>query len=313
MSAIRLAMLSVCLTVLSPLAVKAGPIMEWLCGCSSNMTSQSTYAPAYVPTAVVAAPAAGCSCAPQQTTYYAPAVAYPAAVTAYRPFLPIVPRPTTTYYRPPAGYNPYSLAPVTVYRPVVPVQPVVTTTRLIPYTSYRMVYPATVSYYGVAPAYYAYPEPPPCAVPESGAPVENYNPPPAGSVSEGDATEIPSLPPGQPATTFYPPLESAKPIIVEKPIVIPPPANGQESKPATGNEPKQAPKGDGKDSGAEANPANPANPPAVQKNSLTNPPRDESQDRTTRRPVRQISRAASAATQPTVQVLSGDLWRPAKD
>ncbi len=318
MSAVRLAALCAGLmALLSPISAQAGPFMEWLCGCSPNMSAQSTYAPAYVPTAVVPAQAAGCSCA-QQTTYYAPAAVYPAAVTAYRPFLPVVPRPTTTYYTPP-GYNPYSLAPVTVYRPVVPVQPVVTTTRLIPYTSYRMVYPTMLSYYGaaplcnVAPAYVA--PPAPCAVPESGIPVQSCNQPPVGPSAEGEAMEAPSLPPGQPSTTYYPPLQSPSTIIVEKPIENPAPApvTRQDNKPETSNEPKAAPQGETKKSEADDGSAKSTNPASIQHNSLSNPPRDDSQDRTTMRPVRQISRNMPAAIQPDVRILSGDLWRPAKD
>jgi hypothetical protein len=316
MSAIRLAILSAGLMIsLSPTAAQAGPFMDWLCGCSPNMSSQSTYAPAYVPTAVVSAPASGCSCA-QQSTYYAPAVAYPtysAPVTTYRPFLPIVPRPTTTYYTP-SGYNPYSAAPVTVYRPVVPAQTVVTTTRLIPYTSYRMVYPTMVTYYGVAPVYnvapaVTYPSPGPAC---SGAPVESYGPPSVG-FSEGAAMEAPSLPPGTPTTSNYPLLQSPSTIIVDKPFDNSTSVNRQDNKTAAPAEPKAAPTDDSKGSGSDSKSPNSAESPTFKRDSLSNPPRNDSQDRTTMRPVRQVSRETVVAAQPAVRVLSGDIWRPAKD
>jgi hypothetical protein len=316
MSAKRLVI--VCVSVLMLLAspsAQACGLLDWFCGCSSSAAPQSTYAPAYVPTAVV--PASGCAAPAAQTTYYAPTVAVATPVTTYRPFLPLVPRPTTTYYRP-SGYNPYSLAPVTVYRPVAPVQPVVTTTRLIPYTSYRMAYPTTVSYYGVVPTYYAAPAyaapPAACAVPESLA-VPSYDLAPAGPASEGDANEAPSLPPGQPSTTYYPPLESPSTIVVEKPYYNPTPASEtrQENKPVTPNEPKPAPQDESKKSGTDDSSTKSASPTTLQHNSLPAGRRDDSQDRTTMRPIRQVSRQTTVASQTSVRVLSNDAWRPATD
>ncbi|MCC6123521.1 MAG: hypothetical protein IT426_01015 [Pirellulales bacterium] len=317
MSAIRFAISSVSLLlVLSP-AAQAGPIMEWLCGCSPNMTSQSTYTPAYVPTAVVAAPAPSCSsCAPQttyyapQTAYYAPTVTYYAApVTTYRPFIPIVPRPTTTYYAAP-GYNPYSAAPVTAYRPLVPVQPVVTTTRLIPYTSYRMVYPTTVAYYGVAPVYSVAPPcvtvPPPCAD-YGGAPLENYGAPSLGSGADREAIEAPSLPSGEPTTTYYHSMPSPSTVIVEKPAENSSGANRQVDKPAATQDPKPAE--EPKSSGPDIKSPNPSNPASFK----DRPEGNDSRDRTAMRPVRQVSRQVPAAVQPSIRVLGEDLWRPVKD
>jgi hypothetical protein len=310
MSIIRLTILSASLMAMLSPAAKAGPFMEWLCGCSSNMTSQSTYAPAYIPTAVVAAPAAGCSSCAPQTTYYAPSVVYPTPVTTYRPFLPIVPRPTTTYYASP-GYNPYSAAPVTVYRPVVPVAPVVTTTRLIPYTSYRMYYPTTVSYYGAVAPVVTYPAPSTGCC-SSGVPVENYSQPTLGTTSVDAATEVPTLSPSDPTTANYPPLQSPAPIIVEKPTDNSSAVIRQDKKPATTQEPTSAPSGESKGSGPEINPPN-SNSKPVQPNSMPNPEQNENQDRTTKRPIRLVSREMPVAAQPTVRVLSGDLWQSVKD
>jgi hypothetical protein len=319
MAAKRLAMIAGLIVLLSTTSTQAaGPFMNWLCGCSSNMSSATTYAPAYVPTAVVPVQAAGCSSCAPQTTYFAPTVAVPAPVTTFRPFLPVVPRPTTTYYTP-TGYNPYSHAPVTVLRPVVAVQPVVTTTRLIPYTSYRMVYPTAVSYFGVAPVYaapvYAAPAVA-CPVPQSVVPAESYVPPVVGSSSEGDATEVPSLPPAQTSTSDYPPLYSPSTSNVEQPLASPtPPVTRQEYKPITPNEPTPAPKNESKekDSSKDNDSTKSSTPPVIQHNSITNPPQDGSGDRTAMRAVRQVSRATAVTPPLEVRVLSNDLWRPAKD
>jgi hypothetical protein len=314
MSAIRLAVLSACLMIsLSPVVQACG--LCGLFGHGSPTTVATTTAPAYVPTTVVAGYA-------PQTTYYAPAVVAPVPVTTYRPFLPIVPRPTTTYYA--SGYNPYSAAPVTVYRPVMAVQPVVTTTRLIPYTSYRMTYPTTVAYYGVAPVCNAAPA---CIVPPApctgcgGAPVESYNPPPLATPSDGGAMEAPSLPPGQPTTTEYqplpvpsmsnyPPAQTAAPMIIEKQVDNSATVR-QDNKPTLAPQPKPAPQGDTKSSGPEINSPNNGNPANIKENSLPTTEGSSSRDRTTLRPVRLVSRETTLAVQPPVRVLSGDLWRPA--
>jgi hypothetical protein len=326
MPAIRMTVvITVLMALLSTPAVQAGPILEWLCGCSQNMTSSSTYAPAYVPPVETPAPATNCVPVPQQTTYYAPAVAWPAPITAYR-LLPVVPRPTPSY---PSQYNPYSAAPVTLYRPVVPV---VTTTRLIPYTSYRMVYP-TVATYGYAPAIVA--PPPPCTI-YGGAPVENAVPQPMANPAEL-AMEAPSLSPSDPTTSNYVPLTPPtitnyaplefpstvveKPYSVEKSLRVEKPADGSSS--ATGrdnksdsapsSDQKQTPADDSKSAGPNLTAPNPPDQPTAKPNSLIGPQPRENRDRTTMRPVRQASREKPASPQPAVRVLSADLWKPVLD
>jgi hypothetical protein len=315
MSARRLAIgCALSLMLLAATSAQACGICDWFGGRST--AAPATVAPTFVPTAVVpgecAAPAA-------QTTYYAPPIAVATPVTTYRPFLPIVPRPTTTYYRP-SGYNPFSAAPVTVFRPIVPVQPVVTTTRLIPYTSYRMEYPTAVTY-GFAPACAAPPvcspppvyqvAPPACAVPQGGMAAPSYEQTPMAAPSEGDASQAPSLPPGSPSTTYYPPEYSPAPVVVEKPYYTPPAETRQENKPVTPDQPKAAPQ-DEKKSGTDDNSTKSANPSALQRDSILNP-RDGGADRTTMRPVRQVSRQTVAARPLEIRVLSADAWREAKD
>jgi hypothetical protein len=322
MSAIRLAFFGSFVSVLvSSTPAQAGPILDWFCGCSSNLRSESTYTPAYIPTAVVPAQPAGCISPQPTTTYYAPTAIAPAPVTAYR-VVPETPRPRATYLA--ANYNPYSAAPVTVYRPVVPaVQPLVTTTRLIPYTTYRREYPTTVSYYGygyvappVAPVV-TYPAPVtetvvPNVVPPV-APVESYDAPTTIRSSDDAANEVPSLPPQQSTTANYPPLPLPSPVIVEKPADVLPPTTRQDNKPVASPEAQPAPSNENKSANPEINPRKTNDPKSVQPNSLQNTQPDDSQDRTTMRPVRQAARTTPLAIQPTVRVLSEDLWRPAKD
>jgi hypothetical protein len=296
--------------LLAATSVQACGVCDWFRGNSTP--APATVAPTFVPTTVVptecAAPAA-------QTTYYAPSVVVATPVTTYRPFLPIVPRPTTTYYRP-SGYNPFSAAPVTVFRPVMPVQPVVTTTRLIPYTSYRMMFPTAVTYgfspVNVAPSVscpapvYA-PPPTACVIPQSGVAAPIYERAPV----EDDASQAPSLAPGSPSTTYYPPEYSPAPVVVEKPYYTPPAETRQENKPVTPDQPKAAPQEE-KKSGTDENSTKTANPSALQRDSILTP-RDGGADRTTMRPVRQVSRQTVATPPLEVRVLSADAWRPARD
>jgi hypothetical protein len=282
MSAIRKVMASVVsLSVLLPSVAQAGPILDWLCHKSPPVVVTTTYAPAYVAPVVAAAPATGCSTCAAQTTYYAPVVVSPAPVTAYR-LLPVVPRPVTTYPTV-AAYNPYSAAPVTVYRPVVPVVP---TTRLLPYTSYRMVYP-TVAYYAPTVSYVSAPAP--CNT--CGVPAPSYSPPVSAPSSDA-SMEAPSLPPAQPSTTYYEPPPASSTIVTPMSTSnnSPTPAY-QQNKPATGAEPNSAPAGEPK---------------------LLSPEKDP-QDRTTMRPMRQISHEVTLPAPPTVRVLSEDLWQAAND
>ncbi len=160
----------------TPATSPAGPILDWLCGNSPNMTAQTTYVPPYyapayetptyaepgcntctTPTYVAptyAAPAGGCSSCTPQVVQYTP-------YASYRPIS--VARSVTTYYYPGMGCNTCA-TPVTAYypssacsacaRPVTAYYAPVAWTqqvRLIPYTTYRMAYmPAT--YVGYAPA-----------------------------------------------------------------------------------------------------------------------------------------------------------------
>jgi hypothetical protein len=171
-----------------------------------------------------------------------------------------------------------------------------------------------VTYYGVAPVYnvapaVTYPAP---GMGCSSAPVESYGPPSVGS-SEGAAMEAPSLPPGTPTTSNYPLLQSPSTIIVDKPFDNSTSVNRQDNKTAAPAEPKAAPTDDSKGSGSDSKSPNSAESPTFKRDSLSNPPRNDSQDRTTMRPVRQVSRETVVAAQPAVRVLSGDIWRPAKD
>jgi hypothetical protein len=315
MSILRIALVGVGFLAILPQAAQAGPFMEWLCGCSPNMSSQTTYTPVYVPPTVVeTAPAPVYTTPAPQTTYYAPAVTYTAPVTVYRP-LPAVPRPTTTYYSP-SGFA--SSVPTTVYRPVV--APVVTTTRLIPYTTYRMTYPA-YSTYSLAPVYvsplpvvpsYTMPvesySPPPA--PSCALPAESYNPPPvaaSSNISENTTNGAPSLPPNQPST--YAPLpeetkngEKMGTQEVQKPVTTP----------DLKSEPKTAPKDDAKSSGPDLNPQTPEKTPSnLKQNSLQNAEPNNNRDYTTQKPIRQASREIVTPAEPTVRVLSPSLWQPA--
>jgi hypothetical protein len=320
MSAIRFSVFYAIVLVLSaPSASQAGPFMEWLCGCSSNLRSQSTYVPAYVPTAEFPAPGAATTTyyaptaiAPvSTTTYYAPPVVYPAPVTVYRP-LPVVPRPTTTL-QVTSGYAPYSATPVTVYRPIVPVQPVITTTRLIPYTTYRMVYPSTVTYYGATPAYYvpysapvAVPVPAPIAEPVyEQAPLQSY---PAQAVPESSSSDPASVAPSLSGetTTNYPMLQPP-PVTTEK-VIIDDSATDA-IKVETKKTPTPAPKADSKSSETELNGPKNGSPTTLR----VTPEENSSLDRTTMRPVRQISQRQAAPTRQPAVIHGDDVWQTVKD
>jgi hypothetical protein len=327
MSAIRfhVVLAGVALVALLSPAAQAGPFMEWLCGCSSNMSSATTYAPAYVPTPVAAAPVANCACE-QQSTYYAPApvtayyapapvTAYyapapvttyyaPAPITTYRPFLPIVPRPTSTYYAS-TSYNPYSAAPVTVYRPILGIA----TPPVIPYTSYRMVYPAQVTYYSPAVSYYSAP----AACPVYDMPVQSAAPDSCCAPSSS-TMETPTLPSDQSSTSYYIPSQpDSSTIITAKPNTDDSATvTRQVEKPITSSDPKAAPT-DEKASGLNLNEQKQQNQPKAKENSLPLPNSRDSQDRTTMRPVRQVSHEKAVPAQPSGQVLSADLWHQAND
>jgi hypothetical protein len=146
-----------------PTASQAGPLLDWLCGTSSNTAAQTTYTPPYYAAPAYTAPDGGCSCAPQ-VVQYAPYVSY----------RPVFARPVTTYYPTTAyyaaaAYYPTTAcsscaAPVTTYYPASACNTCATTVtayrpvglftqqvRLIPYTTYRMAY-MPVTYVGYAPA-----------------------------------------------------------------------------------------------------------------------------------------------------------------
>jgi hypothetical protein len=326
MSAIRfhLVLASIALTAsLSSKAIAAGPIISWLCGCSSNMSSETTYAPAYVPTPV-AVDSASCNCGQQQSTYYAPsavapvpvtsyyapivypvsttayyapAAVAPAPVTVYRPLLPISPRPTSTY----AGYNPYSAAPVTVYRPIVGVA----APSVLPYTSYRMVYPAATTYYYAPPVSY-YSAPAACPVYSEPVPSSNIESP--SVVPGGSMLETPSLPQNQPSNSDYVPAQpnpSADNSTTD---------NYRAEKPVTSPQPKPAPTDEkAKDPGPDLNQQSPKNQPKAQENSLPRSGSTENPDRTTMRPIRQVTFEKPIPQRHTAEVISADVWRPSKD
>lgn len=324
MSAIRfhLVLASIALTAsLSSKAIAAGPIISWLCGCSSNMSSETTYAPAYVPTPV-AVDSASCNCGQQQSTYYAPsavaptpvtsyyaptvypvstaayyapAVVTPLPVTTYRPLLPISPRPTSTY----AGYNPYSAAPVTVYRPIVGVA----APSVLPYTSYRMVYPAATTYYYAPPvSYYSAP----AACPVYSEPVPNSSIESPGVVPEGSMLETPSLQQGQPSTSDYIPSQSSSNNTSADTY--------RAEKPATSPQPNPAPTDEkAKEPGPDLNQQSPKNQPKAQENSLPRSGSIENPDRTTMRPIQQVSFEKPIPQRHTAQVIGSDVWRPVKN
>jgi hypothetical protein len=317
MSAIRFSVFSaIMLVLITPSASQGGPFMEWLCGCSSNLKSQSTYVPAYVPTAEVAAPAPGCACntqptttyyapaavTPVSTTYYAPQVVSPAPVTVYRP-LPVVPRPTPTL-QVTSGYAPYSAAPVTVYRPIVPVQPVITTTRLIPYTTYRMYYPSTVTYYGAAPAYYV-PYSAPVAVPVPAQVVEPaYEQAP---VQGYPAEAIPESSPADPASIAPSLSGESRTNAVEKVILDDPTTDLKKAE--TRKETTPAPKSDSKSTEGDLNGPKTGSPTTLR----VTPEENTGTDRTAMRPVRQISQRQTTPAQQSTVIHGDEVWQTVKD
>ena len=227
-----------------------------------------------------------------------------APITTYRPFLPIVPRPTSTYYAS-TSYNPYSAAPVTVYRPILGIA----TPPVIPYTSYRMVYPAQVTYYSPAVSYYSAP----AACPVYDVPVQSAAPDSCCAPSSS-TMETPTLPSDQSSTSYYIPSQpDSSTIITAKPNTDDSATvTRQVEKPITSSDPKAAPT-DEKASGLNLNEQKQQNQPKAKENSLPLPNSRDSQDRTTMRPVRQVSHEKAVPAQPSGQVLSADLWHQAND
>src|SRR3972149_12029009 len=110
-----------------PAASEAGPILDWLCGNSPNMSVQTTYVPPYYAPAYEAPMYAAPTCDPCSTpTYATPTYVTPAAgcsscapqvvqYTPYASYRPIsVARSVTTYYYPGMTCNTCA-TPVTAY------------------------------------------------------------------------------------------------------------------------------------------------------------------------------------------------------
>jgi hypothetical protein len=132
----------------APTQSRAGcRLIDCLFGTAPSAPSATTYAPAYVPSPVYAAPAscAPCSspcslpCAPQ-TCDYMPA----ASVVAYRPYYAYAPVVATAYQPVVGSYA------VTTYRPFLGTYQ----TRLVPYATYRPYYAySPVVSYAYSPVY----------------------------------------------------------------------------------------------------------------------------------------------------------------
>jgi hypothetical protein len=305
---------------------QAGPILDWLCGTSPGMTTQTTYTPPYYAaeyaapacatpacatpacatpacaTPTYAAPAGGCSSCAQQVVQYAP-------YTSYRPVYGgfTIPRPVTTYYSPStacnscaapttayypaAAYNSYAPA-VTAYRPVVAwTQPV----RIIPYTTYRMSYmPVTYVGYAQAPACTT------CASPCAAPCVSSCNTCGSCGVAGGCPTTYasPSCASCQPAITggyTTPSIEtpSASAPVISSPAPATdstqPPKTFEGQKPAIGDGQAYPEKGDSNpDNKPASDPEKNIVPvPETKFNSSPGPQLLNPEDRTTSSPVRQ--------------------------
>ena len=133
-----------CGVVAAMLAMPAqsqGACRLWDCLFGAAPCAQTTYAPAYVPAPVYAAPACAAPCARLVRLRHAsmrpigPTIAYsPVATTAYSPVV-------ATAYQPAVG-----VYPLTTYRPFLGTYQ----TRLVPYTTYYQ------SYYAAPAVTYAY-------------------------------------------------------------------------------------------------------------------------------------------------------------
>jgi hypothetical protein len=316
-----------------PAVVEAGPILDWLCGNSPNMTAQTTYvAPYYAPafeapyatpacdscstpscaTPTFVTPASSCSsCAPQVVQYAPYAVYRPISVarsvtTYYYPGMTCntCAAPTTTYY-PTTACNTCA-APVTAYyAPLAWRQQV----RMIPYTTYRMAY-MPVTYVGYAPACSSCVAP---CVSSCAAPCSCYG---CGSTVTYGTSSCDSCQPAISSTYATPETQTptlATPITSPSTPTeaTPQPKTFQEQKPAT-EDTKPALQDDKTNAEPELKPIPHTE---TQLNSMPEPRLIDPENRTTALPLRQTVHLASrpsAPVEPALAPKSGG-WRESRD
>jgi hypothetical protein len=201
----------------------------WDCMFGAAPAAQTTYAPAYVPSApAYTAPACQPACQPTCVPVAAPSCS-PCCETYVPCATPCTPQPCCNY----ATYRPYYssyYAPtvVTAYRPVVGVYPLTTyrpflgtyQTRLVPYTtSYQAYYAAPAVTYGYSPCSSCAPcgGCSSCASCGSGGCGVTYQTPASGCSSCNASVAVASEPAAESKASAPPTFKTNKPPVNEEP------------------------------------------------------------------------------------------------